>query len=296
MTIRNLSGWRPSLPDARDHFFTAKPEVALTLPQRIDCSTPALPTPFTPTWDQSTIGSCGPQSAAGDVVFDMLSKHVGAAVPMPSRLQIYYATRMLMGTVNQDSGVDNRSLMKALNQYGWCDESLWPYDVSRIYERPPQACWEQAATRKVTQYLAVPQTLQDMKACLAGGDPFIFGFTVYDSFMSDATARTGDAPMPNLMRERVLGGHDVLMVGYDDATQRFKFRNSWGEWGKNGFGTLPYAFCTNPRYASDFWTVRGSGWTPPTPVPPPPPEPPTPPRPTRYSVVLQSDSPITLAP
>jgi C1A family cysteine protease len=95
-----------------------------------------------------------------------------------------------------------------------------------------------------------------MKSCLALGYPIVIGFTVYESFETPEVAQTGDAPLPQ-MGEKVLGGHAVLVVGYDDATSRFILRNSWGEgWGKNGYFTLPYAYLIDSRLAGDFWTVR----------------------------------------
>ena len=40
--------------------------------------------------------------------------------------------------------------------------------------------------------------------------------------------------------EKLLGGHAVLAVGYDEAEQRFIVRNSWGTgWGKKGYFTCP---------------------------------------------------------
>jgi C1A family cysteine protease len=57
--------------------------------------------------------------------------------------------------------------------------------------------------------------------------------------------------------EKVLGGHAVMAVGYDDASQWFLVRNSWGaSWGMAGYFTLPYAYLTQPGLSSDFWTVR----------------------------------------
>jgi C1A family cysteine protease len=56
--------------------------------------------------------------------------------------------------------------------------------------------------------------------------------------------------------EKVLGGHAVLAVGYDDAEQRLLVRNSWGDgWGQGGYFTLPYAYLTERSLSSDFWTV-----------------------------------------
>ena len=57
--------------------------------------------------------------------------------------------------------------------------------------------------------------------------------------------------------EKVLGGHAVLAVGYDDAIQRFIVMNSWGTgWGMRGFFTMPYAYLTDTDLSDDFWTVR----------------------------------------
>jgi hypothetical protein len=45
------------------------------------------------------------------------------------------------------------------------------------------------------------------------------------------------------------GWHAIAICGYDDSTQRFEFKNSWGMWGDLGFGTIPYdyirAYCSS---------------------------------------------------
>ena len=95
-----------------------------------------------------------------------------------------------------------------------------------------------------------------MKGCLASGYPFVFGFTVYESFESQQVAHDGHALMPQ-PNEQVLGGHAVLAVGYDDSNQWFIVRNSWGvNWGMQGYFTLPYAYLTLRSLSSDFWTIR----------------------------------------
>ena len=105
-------------------------------------------------------------------------------------------------------------------------------------------------------YQRVRQTLSQLRGCLASGDPFVFGFTVYESFESAAVARTGHAPLP-AAGESAIGGHAVVGVGYDDVKQWFIVRNSWGaRWGRKGYFTLPYAYVTDDDLASDFWTIR----------------------------------------
>jgi C1A family cysteine protease len=98
--------------------------------------------------------------------------------------------------------------------------------------------------------------LDDLKAALVQG-PVVGGFSVYDSFTSDAVAASGVVPMPNLATESVQGGHAILVVGYEDSTEDYIFRNSWGtEWGQNGYGRIPFAYFTDPNLATDFWALQ----------------------------------------
>ena len=91
---------------------------------------------------------------------------------------------------------------------------------------------------------------------MAEGYPFVFGFTVYESFESEEVARTGEVAMPG-PGEKAIGGHAVLAMGYDDAHRRFLVRNSWGtDWGEKGHFTMPYAYLTDSNLSDDFWTIR----------------------------------------
>ena len=85
---------------------------------------------------------------------------------------------------------------------------------------------------------------------------FVFGFTVYESFMQDKVAVNGHVPLPK-RNERVIGGHAVMAVGYNDDKKWFILRNSWGEsWGMQGYFTKPYSYVTDPSLTDDFWTIR----------------------------------------
>ena len=73
---------------------------------------------------------------------------------------------------------------------------------------------------------------------------------VYESFMN---ARNGLIPMPDVTKEKLLGGHCITIVGYNDTTQMFTCSNNWSTtWGINGYCLIPYAFILNPNLASDF--------------------------------------------
>ena len=83
--------------------------------------------------------------------------------------------------------------------------------------------------------------------------PIIFGMCIYDSFLTDAVASTGIVPMPNLTTEKLLGGHCIVMIGFDNTKSHFICVNCWGtSWGANGFFYLPYDYALNPSLAADF--------------------------------------------
>ena len=128
--------------------------------------------------------------------------------------------------------------------------------IAKFRDKPPQAAYDEGLKNQVLLYRRITRDLTQMKACLATGFPFVFGFTVYQSFESQDVAQTGVMPMPG-HDEQMLGGHAVLAVGYDDDQQRFIVRNSWGPgWGMQGYFTMPYAYLTQPNLSDDFWTIR----------------------------------------
>jgi len=82
------------------------------------------------------------------------------------------------------------------------------------------------------------------------------GFYVYDSFMSKNVSKTGIMPYPNTKREKLLGGHAVLLVGYNKTKKVFIVRNSWGtNWGDNGYFYMPFDV-VNPNMSSDYWIIK----------------------------------------
>src|SRR5437762_911087 len=83
-----------------------------------------------------------------------------------------------------DAGAQIRDGIKSVSKQGDCPESEWPYDVGKFDKKPSARCYSDALKYRAVQYARVARALTQMKGCLAAGTPFVFGFTVYDSFMS----------------------------------------------------------------------------------------------------------------
>jgi C1A family cysteine protease len=253
-------GWRPDKPDIRDfrlsvpvpvNVFT---NVAVSLPSAVDLR-PGMP----PVYEQGQLGSCTSNAIAAAIEYDR--KKQGLPDFVPSRLFIYYNERVIEGTISEDAGAELRDGIKSVVAQGVCAESDWPYDTSRFNVAPPQQCYNDAHKDVVVKYQRLYQNLGDMRACLANGFPFVVGFSVYESFENEQVAQTGIVPIPS-GNEQLLGGHAVLVAGYDNDRQSFLVRNSWGPgWGEGGHCWMPFTYLTSPTLAGDLWQINFVGDT-----------------------------------
>lgn len=253
-SIGRRYGWRPQLPDIRDLLFRPKAEKSSpTTDLR-----PGMPAVY----DQGQLGSCTANSIGAAVEYDLMRQ--GLPTFAPSRLFIYFNERSMEGTVSQDAGAAIRDGVKTINSIGVCPETEWPYDISKFADQPPPQCYSDALRVKSVKYESVNQDLESIKLVLTDGIPVVMGFTVYESFESQAVATTGIVPMPN-SSEECLGGHAVLISGANDSNsvfngippQCFLVRNSWGNgWGASGYFFAPFGYFLNGNLASDFWAIQ----------------------------------------
>lgn len=246
---KRVYGWKRDKHDIRDFKYTAS--VGVNLPSFVDLAggCPAV-------YDQGDLGSCTANAIGAAIEYDQLKENKAWDF-MPSRLFIYYNERAMEGTVHEDSGAAIRDGVKSVNTHGVCKEILCPYIPSKFTVKPSEQAYKEAIFHKTLQYAKLDNTkINDLKKCLSGGLPFVFGFTVYEYFESPEMAKTGILKMPG-PKEQNLGGHAVMCVGYDDAKKAFMVRNSWGpNWGQKGYFWMPYEYMTSPVLASDFWVIN----------------------------------------
>lgn len=236
--------WRPDRPDSRDFIYSSTNPIT---PTKVD-----LRQYCTPVENQGNLGSCTGQAIAGAI--ELLNKRNNKQTDV-SRLFIYYYERLLEGTVNYDSGAYIRDGIKATYKYGAPLEKFWPYNVKKFRDRPNSNAVLDGQKRKVTLY----ERILDHNGCLdalTNGFPVVVGFKVYDSFERSLLSKTGVMPYPDTSKEKLLGGHAVLLVGYDKVSNMYIARNSWGAgWGDQGYFYMPFNVIQNPDMSSDFWAI-----------------------------------------
>jgi C1A family cysteine protease len=258
--LRKRLGWKPELPDARDRPFNLKralKKIRRNIPSKVDWrDDPKFPS----LTRQGNLGSCCPHGGA--FAFKFQQNLQGLEDFDPSRLFLYYEGRRIEDSINYDSGLYIRDVLKVLNKSGAPHEDLWPYDIAKFRQAPPEEAYESGLKHQAIGYESVPVSSPEVKIALAAKHLVIMGFTVYTSFFS--TGANGFVRDPNPSRERVEGGHCMDYVGYMRMRapwERFYydygiFANWWDEsFGDNGFVYMKMKWACNRTYADDFWVI-----------------------------------------
>jgi len=287
-------GWLPDYPDFRD--YTAErdevtPKLMMlgqidsikAMLEKVGVADPAevtLPTSVdlktwcSPIEDQGSLGSCTANAGVGIVEYferRAFGKHIDA-----SRLFLYKTTRNMEHWTG-DTGAFLRTTMGALALFGVPPEEHWPYVVADFEKEPSAFCYAFAQNYQAISYYRLDPAgtdtnvlLDTIKTYLAAGLPSMFGFTVFSSYTQ--AGKTGKIPFPT-RSEKIVGGHAVVAVGYDDNMKikntnpkavetkgALLIRNSWGTgWGSSGYGWLPYEYVLK-GLAIDWWSLLKNEW------------------------------------
>jgi len=275
-------GWVPDYPDIRD--YTGASEGIKALYAGVKKSKTAAPPKAGPIVDlrpwcstienQGSLGSCTANAGVG--MYEYFERRAFGSHSNASRLFLYKVTRNLLGWTG-DTGAYLRTTMAALVLFGTPPEKFWPYTIADFEKEPTAFCYAYAQNFQALQYyrLDPPGTtplafLNTIKNCLNAGLVSIIGFTVYNSYNQAVT--TGKIPFP-VAADKVVGGHAIVIVGYDDTmkikntnrggvetTGAFIIRNSWGTgWGQAGYGYLPYEYVKR-GLAVDCWSMIKGEW------------------------------------
>lgn len=206
---------------------------------------------YAPILDQGSLGSC--VANACYTLFYILSK----GKILLSRIHLYYICRALDGSSsNEDTGTYLRTALKSLFKYNLTNENNWKYDPKKFSQLSPPICFCNTYSLKNYNYRKVNQNINSLIDCLFSGYPIMIGIKVYSSFESNDSNNTGLIPNPDINKEQFLGGHALLIIGYDNYSRYFKVQNSWGSnWGSNGYCFISYDYILNPNLTIEIYTV-----------------------------------------
>ena len=229
-----------------------------------------------PVRDQGLLNSC--TAFAAVALLEYFAKRNSNHYTEASPLFLYKAARNKMNATG-DVGASIRETMKVLALFGVPPEESWPYDEDKVDDEPLPYCYAYAQNYKILKYflldypgIPTENLLFQIKAVIAAGFPCIFGFTIYTSAYENSNSEKGHIPYPEREKDKVVGAHTVVAVGYDDdkliqcadrkkySKGAFLIRNSWGsEWGEEGYGWLPYDYVL-AGLTSAWWSLLNSEW------------------------------------
>jgi C1A family cysteine protease len=259
--LRRRLGRKADRPDKRDRHVPrfAHLGIGVPLPDGIDVFSGLK----LPVYDQGELGSC---TANAGVLYrrylaQRFAKYSAADCDL-SRLFLYYQERLLDGDPASDDGASMRDVFRVLAKTGVCSEADDPYVAadfaSTACNNAPNNLTA-AHQYKIGAYHRVPD-VETARTVLASGYPIALGFTVYESFEDIG----GDGVMRMPTRgERAIGGHAVVIRGYNDVREVFLVQNSWGpDWGDHGCFHMPYAFLEETQLSEpDMWIGHlGKPW------------------------------------
>ena len=138
-------------------------------------------------------------------------------------------------------GMTPKNALDILKNYGVTTELEFPYLKAKSKDEITDKIYNTAKNFVIKDYAFV-NSIDDLKQALNQNGPCTIAFPCYNSTPTFWKSRPGD---------KLLGGHCVLVVGYD-ASKGFLIRNSWGEfWGDKGYSWFAY---------SD-WGLQNEIWT-----------------------------------
>src|SRR3972149_10879987 len=212
--------------------------------------------------NQGNIGSCTAFSVIGLMEYIYKKALHNGQEDIYSEKFTYYDTRVnqLKWPANSDSGAYLKDTIASVVKAGALPERYFPYN-SVYWQVPPNSVYTYAKTNQVVAYAKVNEgstlaerekSLEDCCKLLEEGFPFVGGFICYSSIWNADVSKTGIIPLPGGSQ---VGGHAILIVGYDKVNRRFKFKNSWGStWGDKGYGHLPFEYLLTGQLW-DLWTI-----------------------------------------
>ena len=211
--------------------------------------------------DQGQIGSCTAFCGAeADEILYYYKYSAWQSILSPAF--IYYCERVLIQgqPISADLGAYMVNIPQALQKYGDCLESSYLYpssNTSTAYNTAPTtAAFAEGLTYKIGQTVSSFTLINSgdtaaVKNILRGNVPVMLGFNVYDNtaykyFEGLNTTNYTYNPLTSsgslTKGVRLLGGHAVPIIGYNDTLKAFLCENSWcTSWGNHGYFYMPYS-------------------------------------------------------
>ena len=144
----------------------------------------------------------------------------------------------------KDAGSSIPAALELIKTQGVATLKTMPYGDYR--QQPGTQAKQEAAQFRAESYERLDgANTAALKAVLAAGNPIVAGMYTFENFLAYSGGVYSSATGANL------GGHAMVVVGYDDGKNAFKIMNSWGDrWGEKGFVWYSYKLYAEKNHTS----------------------------------------------
>ena len=183
----------------------------------------------TPARDQGQCGSCWAFAMTGG-----LEAYVLRTQNMPGQ-DLDLSEQVMLSCSGAGSCQGGQLDGSFIKSTGLPPESDYPYTATDGNCSDATPGWQNEAY-KVGDWGSINQSVNDLKAALNQYGPLPTAMMVYEDFMHYKSG------VYSYTSGKKLGGHGILLVGYNDKGQYFIVKNSWSpNWGENGFFRISYS-------------------------------------------------------
>lgn len=197
---------------------------------------------------------CGNCTSNAVLAIDAYYNHNPKGDWEPSTIFTYYDQRVMDGSnVKKDCGSYVETALDSVRKRGACSATVWP-NSKPFSKKPSKAAYANGLKgKKITTYRQVKSLLQIKKAIYKG-------YPVAISMKWPFTCIDGNTWIFCSPDDDTIAackkGHAMVVVGYDDETQLFEVRNSWGkDWADNGYARIRYSDVKKLVYYDDTYAV-----------------------------------------
>jgi hypothetical protein len=165
---------------------------------------------------------------------------------VPNRPQTMFSPTFIYPQINQgkDEGSSLVAAALLLQEMGAATLKTAPYHANDFLTQPPSFAFEEAGRFK-NRNTYVLQNREEIKIALRENLPVLIGTRLTPPFFSGKaesyTVAMHRAGMAERQPDQPHAMHAMVIVGFDEPTERFLVRNSWGEnWGRGGYCWVDY--------------------------------------------------------
>ena len=203
--------------------------------------------------NQVNLRSCSGEAVVGAYEI-LLKKQYPEKYTNLSPLFVYHNAKIYEGRRPIfDAGVYIKDAIRSVKHFGVCAEDIWPYAQQNFTFNPTEESYTDAKKRKIKSYYKL-KDFSDILDALNNDIPVITSIKTYSNFTKLGWDGSSYLNVPD-SRDFLIGGHAVVLVGYNTNKEHLIAKNSFGPaWGDNGYFYIPFEYAKT--HFLDSWVIE----------------------------------------